>query len=503
MVSATLLWTALIAFTAVMILVGWIGMRKTKNTMDDYVLGGRLLGPIAGFFTVTATLFSAFSYFGVTGWFYSNGIGAWHQVSGTVILGFIIYFAGTRIWVLGRRYGFINVTDYLSDRFASPLVGSIGGLVMIGALVPYIGAQFRGAGLTLDAMSGGDIPFWAGAVFLAAVVTAYVMAGGFRSVVWTDVIQGVIMYVVLVSAMFIIVRATAGDFPTLMREVEAQDPALLSNPGPNGLFAFPFILSIILIFAMADFVIPQMHQRWLAAKSHATLKKIAIFLALGTMIIYTTNFYIAMAGRLRFPNLDNPENVYPRLITEFLPPALLLLAVIAILAATATTANSAILTISSMVSNDYWRLLRARRGKLEEGNLTNVTRAMLPIIVALALAIALWGPPRIVGIIVGITWPAALMVFPAVIGGLYWRKATAAGAVASMVVGIAVLLLLTTGALPVPLGDWAPGIPSVILAAVVFVVVSLQTKAVPAWVVERHFAPFDAVKVRSEPMARR
>src|SRR5690625_711398 len=108
MVSNTILWTALISFTAVMVLVGWLGMRKTRSTMDDYVLGGRLLGPIAGFFTVTATLFSAFSYFGVTGWFYSDGIGAWHQVSGTVILGFFISFAGTRIWTLGRRHVFLN-----------------------------------------------------------------------------------------------------------------------------------------------------------------------------------------------------------------------------------------------------------------------------------------------------------------------------------------------------------------------------------------------------------
>src|SRR5690625_2141161 len=495
MVSNTILWTALISFTAVMVLVGWLGMRKTRSTMDDYVLGGRLLGPIAGFFTVTATLFSAFSYFGVTGWFYSDGIGAWHQVSGTVILGFFIYFAGTRIWTLGRRYGFINVSDYLTDRYASRLTGMLGGLVMIGALVPYIGAQFRGAGITLNAMSGDQIPFWIGALFLAVVVVAYVMAGGFRSVVWTDVIQGVIMYVVLIAGMFIIVRSTAGSFGSLMTQVEAQDPTLLSTPGPNGTFAFPYVLSIILIFSMADFVIPQLHQRWLAAKSHNSLKKIAIFLAVGTMIVYICNFYIAMAGRVHFPDLENAEQVYPLLIAEFLPAGLLLLAVIGILAATATTANSTILTIGSMVANDYWQPLRARRGKTGEANLATITRLMLPAVVIASLAVTFWGPPQIVGLIVDITWPAALMVFPAVMGGLYWRRATVAGAMSSILVGIVLLLLLSSGALPIPLGGWAPGIPSVIVATVTFVVVSLLTKPVPAATVQRHFAPFERLEM--------
>lgn len=493
MISNTILWAAVILFTVAVVLVGLIAMRKTRNTMDDYVLGGRVLGPVAGFFTVTATLFSAFSYFGITGWFYSDGVGAWHQVSGTVILGFFIYFAGTRIWALGRYYRFINVTDYIGDRYGSPATGGLAGLVMIAALVPYIGAQFRGAGITLTEMSGGSVPFWIGAVFLAAVVVAYVMAGGFRSVVWTDVIQGVVMYVVLIAGAFIIVRAVSGDASTLMTQVQEQDPALLSNPGPNGLFAFPYILSIVLIFSMADFVIPQLHQRWLAARSAMSLKKIAISLAVGTMVVYTCNFFIAMAGRVHLPNLENPETVYPALIAEFLPPVLLILAVIGILAATASTANSTILTIGSMVANDYWRPIQRRRGKMQETNLTTVTRVLLPFIVVASLVIAIWGPPQIVGLIVDITWPAALMVFPAVMGGLYWRRATAAGAASSMIVGILTLLLLT--ALPIPLAGWAPGIPAVIVAIVTFVAVSLLTRPAPAATVERHFAPFDSIRV--------
>src|SRR5699024_6740552 len=203
--SITTMWVALIVFALLLTALGILGNRGTSNTMEDYVLGSRQLGSFAAFFTVTATLFSAFSYFGIIGQYYSDGIGSWIQVATTAVAGPLIYFAGTRIWLVARKYGFLNVTEYLSDRFNSKSVGLIAGIIMIGALVPYMGAQFRGSGITLEAVTDGQIPFWVGSVFLATIVTLYVMAGGFRSVVWTDIVQGAMMYILLGVAMLILV----------------------------------------------------------------------------------------------------------------------------------------------------------------------------------------------------------------------------------------------------------------------------------------------------------
>src|SRR5690606_27198582 len=256
------------------------------------VLGGRKLGMLPAFFTVTATLFSAFSYFGITGQYYTDGIGAWIQVATTAAVGPILYFAGTRIWLVARRYGFVNVTEYLSDRFNNRLVGLVADLTMLSALVPDMGAQFRGSGLSLDAVTNGGIPYWAGAIFLATVVTLYVMSGGFRSVVWTDVVQGALMYVLLGVAMLILVFSATGGFSDLMNRV-GEESELLSNPGANDLFGLPYLISVLVIFAAAHFTMPQLQQRWMAARSHTTLKFIALSLPVGTAMIYIFCFYIA------------------------------------------------------------------------------------------------------------------------------------------------------------------------------------------------------------------
>lgn len=483
----TTMWIALVVFAAVLVLLGYLGNRQTANTMEDFVLGSRKLNKIPAFFTVTATLFSAFSYFGITGQFYTNGIGAWIQVVTTTAVGPIVYFAGTRIWLVAKRFGFVNVTEYLSHRYASRAVGLVAGVIMIGALVPYMGAQFRGSGLTLAAVTSGGIPYWAGAVFLAVVVTLYVMSGGFRSVVWTDVLQGALMYVVLAVAMIVLVFSSTGGFSSLMDAVGDQSD-LLSLPGGGDLFGLPYLISVLVIFAAAHFTMPQLQQRWMAARNHATLKFMAISLPVGTALVYICCFYIAMVGVVTRPGDPAPEAIYPAMIMEVLPEWLLLIAILAIIAATGSTANSIVLTLSSVVAKEY---VGRRAGGQSEKAMTLTTRIMLPILVAGGLLVAFFGPSSIIGIIVSITWPAVFLVFPTVVAGLYWRRATAPAAVASMLISEVLFISLDQGWLPIPLGGWHPAIPAGIVGVLVLVIGSLLTRAPEAKHVQQHFAVFE------------
>lgn len=490
--SVTAMWIALCCFAGVMVFLGYLGHRGTRNTMEDFVLGGRKLGMIPAFFTVTATLFSAFSYFGITGQYYTDGIGPWIQVVSTAVVGPILYFAGTRIWLVARRYGFVNVTEYLSDRFRSRSVGLVAGLIMIVALVPYMGAQFRGSGLTLEAVTGGGIPYWAGAVFLAVVVTLYVMSGGFRSVVWTDVVQGALMYILLGVAMVILVFGATGGFADLMDAIEDQATPLLSTPGPNELFGLPYLISVMIIFAAAHFTMPQLQQRWMAARNHNTLKFMALSLPIGTAVIYVFAFYIAMTGVISLPGFESPEAIYPTLIIEALPEWLTLIAILAIIAATGSTANSIVLTMSSMVAKEYVSPMMSRRsGGDSDRFLTMTTRIMLPILVAGGLLVAFFGPATILSIILGITWPAVFLIFPTLMAGLYWRRATATAAVASMVISEVLFVCLYQGWISVDLGGWNPALPAGIVGVIVLVGGSLVTTPPPQDHLDRHFAMFE------------
>src|SRR5699024_8610172 len=137
--STTSMWIALGLFSLLLIYLGYLGNRNTQSTMEDFVLGSRKLNKLPAFFTVTATLFSAFSYFGITGQFYTNGIGAWIQVATTAAVGPIVYFAGTRIWLVARRYGLVDVTEDLSDRYNSRAGALVAGVIGIVAPVATMG----------------------------------------------------------------------------------------------------------------------------------------------------------------------------------------------------------------------------------------------------------------------------------------------------------------------------------------------------------------------------
>lgn len=481
-------------FLLLLLVIAWAANRSSQRNMEDYVLGRRNLGPIVGFFTVTTTLFSAFSYFGIIGWFYSDGIGAWAISSNAAVAGILVYFVGTRVWMLGRKYGFLNITEYLSDRYRCRAVGVLAGAVMVVAFVPYIGVQLRGSGLTLNAMTDGAIPFWIGAILLTCIIIVYVMIGGFRGIVWTDVAQGILMYGILIVAMFVMVYRAGGGFTNMMSQVQSSSPSLLSTPGPNGRFSPIYVASLIVFFGLANFTVPQMQQRWLALRSHRTLKLTAGSLAIGSMLLFIPGFYIAMAGKTAFPNVKNPQAIYPMMIGAYLPPVLAIVALIGILAATVTTANGVILTIGSIVGNEWWAPLVRRRRRPDQRELTRVTRGLLPVLVILGLGVAFFGPTSIVVLVTDITWPMVFMVFPTLIAGLYWKRVTSSGAIASIIVGVGFLLALTEGWIPVNLAGLAPAIPAAVIGGLVLVVISLLTRAPDRSHIARYFAMFERTK---------
>src|SRR5690606_969619 len=113
------------------------------------------------------------------------------------------------------------------------------------------------------------------------------------------------------------------------------------------------------------------------------------------------------------------------------------------------------------------------------------------ILVGGGLLVAFFGPESIIGIIVSITWPAVFLILPALLAGLYWRRATAAGAVTSMIVAEAIFLGLDRGWLPLPLAGWHPAMPAAIVGVVVLLVVSLLTRPPQQENLDRHFGLFE------------
>src|SRR5690606_20600853 len=126
--------------------------------------------------------------------FYTHGIGFWAAGTWTVLTGAITYVLGTRVWALGKRFGYVTPADMLADFYESDAVRVVVALVSVLFTILYIQVQAQGLGYIVNVASGGRVSTELGTLVLLAVAAAYLIAGGLRAVYWTDVLQGAWMY---------------------------------------------------------------------------------------------------------------------------------------------------------------------------------------------------------------------------------------------------------------------------------------------------------------------
>jgi len=186
---------AVFLYILVTIVLGVLANRAMSVDLEDFLLYGRKAGFVVLYLTVVATYHSAFAFLGSSGFFYRHGIGFWEAGTWTVLTGAITYTLGVRIWALGKRFSYITPADMLADFYESEAVRVVTALVSVLFTILYIQVQAQGLGYIISVASGDRISFEIGTLLLMIVAGGYLMAGGLRAVYWTDVVQGIWMYV--------------------------------------------------------------------------------------------------------------------------------------------------------------------------------------------------------------------------------------------------------------------------------------------------------------------
>ena len=231
-VATSLIFLYLLATIA----IGVVANRRLTVNLEDFLLYGRQAGAIVLYLTVVATFHSAFAFLGSGGFFYTHGIGFWVAGTWTILVGVITYTLGTRIWALGKRFCYITPADMLADFYESDAVRVLTAMVSVIFTILYIQVQSQGLGYILSVASGGRVSFEVGTLVLLIVAAAYLIAGGLRAVYWTDVIQGVWMYVAVWVGSLVLVYELFGGPVELWQRLATERPDLLTLPGPEGFF---------------------------------------------------------------------------------------------------------------------------------------------------------------------------------------------------------------------------------------------------------------------------
>jgi SSS family transporter len=451
-------------YLAVMMLIGYLAERRTKNE-DDYWVGGRRFGVgiLAG--TFGATFISAITMLGSPSWGYRIGWSFWNIAHGT--------WVGPLIMVLTAAYfvRFVGYTvpDILEARYGAG-ARPLGGIVALFGSFGYTGIQIMAMGTVTSAIMGWD-PRWC-MVLSAGVVIAYTVLGGMQAVAWTDCIQ----FILLLVGMFVtaIVGAYAvGGLSALNTKIAAVNAGYVSPTGPYG--SFWILLGMAVAFGLGNPSQPSYLARAFSAKNVASIR---IALGIGTManvLCIGAGIVIGMSARLLLGEGIKPyDNVFPAMVVKLYHPLFGGFVIAAIVAAIMSTADSFLLVSGVTISRDFYQ--RYMNPEATQAQLIRVSRWATLVVGAAGLVLALTYPKGVMSMGAYVFGTVAAGFFVPLYIGFFWRRANAFGGCFAIIVGFLGTFFFTYF-------KWIPKfhpiIIGVILSAIAFMVGTYLTAPDP------------------------
>lgn len=468
-------------YLAAVLVIGFYSWRVGTPNLRDFAIASGMLGPVVLTFTLAATAQSAFVFMGYAGWLHADGLGAMLDNFGILSVCVLLWFLGRRLWVLNRRFGYLSLVDLTGGFYRSNAVAGIVLFLSAVFTLPYVGIQLAGAGYLFDILTDGRIPFEWGALLLLVVVILYTYLGGIRAVAWTDTFQGVFMFVMFLVGGYFVVQNAFGGVGAAFRQAFAVDPALLTLPGPGGGLTPLVYTTLWIIFIFGIALAPHLVIRTMTARSMNVLKWSIIGASVYVVVMTVFTPIYAVAAHALYPALTRSDRVFPMLLLDHAPFILAGIVMAGALAAMMSTADSQCHAVSTMLTTEFYK--KYVRKNATDQELFRIARWGIVILGALAYLILLWQPPFLVQLLFLSLGGIALLA-PVTLGALYWRRASTAGALASLAGGLLVNALFEYW-LPAPWGLHA-GFIGLAAGGVLFVVVSLLTPPVDAEIVKTH-----------------
>lgn len=435
----------LIVFFASMIAVG-LYSRKHATNVNDFVLGGRTVGPWLTAFAYGTSYFSAVVFVGYAGQFgYKYGLSATWIGIGNAVLGSLIAWValGRRTRVMTMKLSASTMPDFFGKRYDSNALRIAASAIAFIFMIPYTASVYNG----LSRLFGMafDIPYAVCVIVMAALTCVYVVLGGYMATAINDFIQGIIMIFGIIAVIAAVLNGQGGFYEAVksLAEIESDVPLTI---GQKGVFAsffgpdLPNLIGVVVLTSLGTWGLPQMVHKFYAIKDEKSIKTGTIISTFFAIIVSGGCYFLGGFGRLfDTPAIydGNGKIVYDAIVPSMLstlPDILVGIVIVLVLSASMSTLSSLVLTSSSTLTLD---LIKGNIVKnMDEKKQLLCMRIMLVFFVAVSVIIAL-DPPTFIAQLMGISWGALAGAFLApFLYGLYWKGVTKAAVWASFACGV-------------------------------------------------------------------
>lgn len=406
----------------------WIARRV--RTSADFFVAGRNLPASAIFATFLAANIGAGSTVGATGYAYDNGLAAWWWNGsagiGTLILAF---WVGPRLWRAAREHNLYTIGDYVALRYSEGMRGLTALLIWLGSFT-ILAAQLIGGAAVLRAVFGW--PPWIGALASIVIVTLYFGRGGLLSSSWVNRVQIVVIVAGFLAAAILGVSAVGGWDAVTAANSERMD----FWRGSRSDMGWP----LLFLLAPSFFLSPGLVQRAFAARDERHLRRGIALSGVALMLFAALPVMIGMAAHAYLPPLESSQTALPEMLRTGVPPWIGAFALAAVFAAELSSADAVLFMLSTSGSRDLYKRF-VNRDATDAQQLTAVR------VIAVAAAVAGYALTLVLDTVIG-----ALQVFYSVmvvslfvpiLATLLMRTPSTRGAYASVVSGIATLLVVS------------------------------------------------------------
>ena len=472
---------AFVLYLGIMIYVGLKNASK-NNSSADFFLGGRKVGPWVTALSAEASDSSAWLLMGLPGLCYLGGIqeSVWTAV-GLIIGTYLSWlFVAKPLRKCSIAFGdSITIPEFLSNRFKDKthLLSIVSVIFIVLFFTIYTASGFVACAKLFNSVFG--LNYHAGLAIGLVVILCYTITGGYTAVCTTDFIQGSLIFVAFViSTIIVIFSIGSGNTPVSVSDVfnNFQTLAGTELQSFNGMG----IVSA-LAWGLGYFGMPHIIVRFMGIRSNSEIGKARRIGIVWMVISYIGAILIGTLGTVYLKKygitLDSvsAETVFSATMQNMYPAFIAGIFLCAILAASMSTADSQLLAASSAVSQDIFKGLIKKDA--EEKDVLNVSRFTVFLIALIALFMSL-NPNSSIFSLVSFAWSGFGGTFgPLVLLALYWKRTTAAGAIAGLVCGgIVDVIWHYIPSSVAPIFGLYEIVPAFLACLVVTVVVSLCTK---------------------------
>ncbi|MGI9544714.1 MAG: sodium:solute symporter family protein [Cyclobacteriaceae bacterium] len=285
-------------------------------TSTSYLLGGGNIGAVLGFFTFAATLFSTFTLLGMPDFFRVHGVGAWiFLMFSDAVMVFGLIWIGYAFRKKAKEQTYYGMAGFLQNNYRSKLAGRVAFLGVFLFLLPYVAIQIRGVAIFLHATFPTALPMWVWAAALVIIMIIYSEVGGLKAIMHSDVLQGILLLIAIWIVGYNCLNHFGG-VKAMFAEVEKVNAALLSVPGPKGLFDFQFLLGSTIAIALLPYSQPQISTRLVILKDIKSLHRMAVGIGFFAILVILPTAFMGMYGAVVYPDLTTPEFLHQAFIAD-------------------------------------------------------------------------------------------------------------------------------------------------------------------------------------------